>query len=157
MASILSPLDTCVATWPLRCTERHKLRVFEKKILRKMFDLKREELRMSRAVPLFPLCSCMACYPERSALRGRMLQEIGESFMMRSFMKLFYNKHYSGGRVQWRRCCRRVKKAGKNYWDPLYVRGFRGWLCFVHFCLSPKYHFRPSPSQSATDSQCRAY
>jgi hypothetical protein len=69
--------------------------VFENRIIRKIFSLKREELRISRAVPIFPLCSCLACYPETSALRGRKLQEIGESFM-----KLFYNKYCSGERIQ---------------------------------------------------------
>jgi hypothetical protein len=107
----VSPLDTWVATWTILCTERHKLRVFENGILRKIFGLKREELRMSRFVPLYPLCSCMACYPETSALRGSKLQEIGESFMMRSFMKLFYDKHYSGGRS--------VRPLGKCDWKKL--------------------------------------
>jgi hypothetical protein len=70
--------------------------VFENRTPRKIFGLKREELRMSRDVTLFPLCSCRSCYPEASALRGRNLQEIGESFVMRSFVKLFYNTYYSG-------------------------------------------------------------
>jgi len=60
-------------------TERQKLRVFENRILRKIFGFKREKLRMSRTVPILPLCFCMACYPEISALRGRKLQEIGRA------------------------------------------------------------------------------
>jgi hypothetical protein len=54
------------------------------------------------------------------------LQEIGESFMMRSFMKLFYNRYSSGERIQWRRCWGREKRAGKNYRGSVVCKGVPG-------------------------------